>query len=96
MIGIEVEGSLAVLLRAEAVEAFDGRVAVCAVLPFTDRAPLELCGFRSLGESVARVEQSLDVDAVVDSCAASHVSHDVTPCYQAREAKPRLLAAAVA
>ena len=65
MIGIELEGGLAALLLAQTVEAFDGRMAVRAILPFAGRAPLELRGLRSLGESVARVEQSLDVDAIV-------------------------------
>jgi hypothetical protein len=77
MIRIELEGGLAMLLLAEAVKAFDARVTMCAVLPFARRAPLELGGRRSLSESIARVEQSLNVDAVVDSCA---VSHDVPRC----------------
>ena len=47
MVGIELEGRLAVLFLAQSVEAFDGRVAVGAVLPFAGRAPLELRGLRA-------------------------------------------------
>ena len=52
---------------------------VRAILPFARRAPLELRGLRSLGEGVARVEQSLDIDAIVGGRAA--VSHDVPPLF---------------
>src|SRR5687767_13535732 len=81
MIGIELERGLSLLFLAQAVEAFDGRMAVRAILPFARRAPPELRGGRSLGESIACVEQSLDVDAIVGGGA---VSHDVPPLVASR------------
>jgi hypothetical protein len=75
MVGIELERGLAVLLRAEAVEALDRRMTVRAVLPLAGGAPLELGGRRRLGERVAGVEQGLNVDAVVGGA----VGHRLPP-----------------
>src|SRR5262249_39021062 len=73
VVGIEGERGLAVLFLAQAVEAFDRRVAVRAVLPFAGRAPLELCSLRGFGQRLARRDQSFDVHAVFDSAAS--ISH---------------------
>ena len=51
---------------AEAEEAFDGRVAVGAVLPFARRAPLELGGLGRFRQGVARSDQVLDIHPIVD------------------------------
>ena len=67
MIGIEREGALVVLFLAEAVKAFDRRVAVRAVLPFAGGAPFELRGLWRLGQRIASSDQRLDVHAIIDS-----------------------------
>ena len=73
MVGVERERRLVLLLRAQAEEALDGRVAVRAVHPLAGRAPLELRGLRRFGQRFARAEQRLDVDAVVDRlCCVRH------------------------
>src|SRR5262249_44804557 len=76
MVGIELEGGLAVLLLAQTVEALDSRMAVRAVFPFRGRTPLEPRGHRGAGKGLARAEQGFDVDAVVDPLA---VGHDAPP-----------------
>src|SRR5262249_41654826 len=72
MIGIECEAGLARLLLAEAVKAFDRRVAVRAVLPFAGGAPFELRRFRGVCESFARIEQCSHIHAVINSAITCH------------------------
>src|SRR5262249_40838365 len=74
VVGIEGERGLAVLFLAEAVEAFDGRVAVRAMLPFARCTPFELRALRSLGKCLARRDQSFAVHAVFDGVSISHRS----------------------
>src|SRR5687768_15164198 len=65
MIRRERRLGLVLLLLAKAEEAADVRHAVRASLPFTGRAPRELCCFRRAFQCFPRVQQRLHVDAVV-------------------------------
>ena len=66
MVGIEGEGFLAPLLFAEAIEALHGGMAVGAVLPLAGCPPLELGGYRCVGQCLAGGDKRLHVDAVID------------------------------
>ena len=59
VVGIEGEFGLVGLLRAEAEEALDRRLAVGAVDPLAGRPPRKLGGLRRLGERLAGAEQYL-------------------------------------
>src|ERR1044072_2202323 len=66
MIGVERALSLVLLLLTEPKEALDTRLAVRPVLPLTRRAPRKFCRFRCALQCLARIEQRLDIDSVVD------------------------------
>ena len=57
---------LVLLLLAEAEETLNVRLAVRAVLPLAGRPPRELRGLGRALQRLARVQQRLDVDSVVD------------------------------
>ena len=66
MVRVERVRRAVALLGAETEEALDGALAVRAVLPLGAGPPRELRALGRLGERVARIEQCLDIDAVVD------------------------------
>ena len=69
------------LLGAEPVEVADHGAAVGAIDPLAAGAPLELRGLGRMLERLARAEQRLDVDAVVDlrGVRTCRLGHSLSP-----------------
>src|SRR5690606_10126629 len=72
VIRLERELGLVLVLLAEAVEALHGRAAVGTVAPLASGTPGEHRGFGRLLQRLARGQQRLYVDSVIDHCR-SHV-----------------------
>src|SRR5262249_23612532 len=66
MVGLECKGSLVALLLSQTVKAQDAGAAVRAPNPLAGRPPGELRGLGRLPQSLARLQQCLGVDTVVD------------------------------
>ena len=90
MIGFDRVRGLVMLLLAEAEEALNGRATVSAVDPLTRRAPSEFCGLWCPGQRLARAEQSLDIDTIIDWFRGS-CRHWFSPGYFSEKDERRLL-----
>src|SRR5262249_45022950 len=66
VVGVEGELGLVALLLAQAVEALDAGLAVGAVQPLATRLPVELRGLGRLAQRIARAQQRIDVDSVLN------------------------------
>src|SRR6185295_10586480 len=86
VIRLERSLGLVLLLLAEPEEPVDVRLAVRATLPLAARPPRELRRIRGALERLARVQQRLHVDSVVDG----RHSHDDPPLYM-RCVKPWII-----